>query len=111
MVNKGTFPVVVVSNQWTGLLGLDYWTDHFTTKMHFQTGECKSWTLDWTMDWTMDWNMDSILDSFTSQGLDQEQCLGTGEPTAAAGRSPRQLSINTTINITTITTKVWEQTP
>ena len=40
------------------------------------------------MDWTMDWNMDSILDSFTSQGLDQEQCLGTGEPTAAAGRSP-----------------------
>ena len=34
------------------------------------------WTLDWTMDWTMDWNMDSILDSFTSQGLDQEQCWG-----------------------------------
>ena len=62
------------------------------------------------MDWTMDWNVDSILDSFTSQGLDQEQCLGTGEPTAAAGRSPRQLSI-TTINITTITTKGWEQTP
>ena len=29
----------VVSNQWTGLLdwttGLDYWTDHFTTKIHF----------------------------------------------------------------------------
>ena len=23
----------VVSNQWTGL---DYWTDHFTTKIHFQ---------------------------------------------------------------------------
>ena len=41
-----------------------------------QMGECKSWTLDWTMDWTMDWNMDSILDSFTSQGLDQEQCWG-----------------------------------
>ena len=90
-------------------------------------GECKSWTLDSGLDHGLDYGLEYGLEyglnfthlqarAWTIDIVDYVVYYNiyawtrsnvwarnsTGEPTAAAGRSPRQLSI-TTISITTVT--------
>ena len=77
------------------MYGHELWTIRVSAKAGL-------WTLDWTMDWTLDWNMDSILDSFSLVRACTRSSVGarnnTGEPTAAAGRPRRQLSITKCLN-------------